>query len=319
MLQQWAGDPRFPEQAAARSRLDVRPRRGTVRPDERRALARPGPGVAQGGRQSRRRPPRAEGPRPRGRHGDLLPALRPHRRLRRPVRLLPRHAPGGQGAAQLAAVHRGRRDQAAVRRRRLRRGHHLLRAAQRAGHGRRAARDVPGDAARRPGRHLRVLAPDLDALPDRLHRVPDARPAAGGPRGVVQPRRVRLPRRVHPRLARPAGARPAAGRGRLVQGGVPEPDGRRGGAAPRVQGELRAARRVVPARLAPLPEPAPARTGHPRLADALAPPRPKPNRRYTAARRCTRRAHLPAVPGGTAPPGTTRTCHVAPATRARFR
>src|SRR5690606_11202913 len=54
-LPQWARDPRIPGQAAARSRLDVRRRGGTVRPDQRRAVPRPGPPMAQGGRPGRRR------------------------------------------------------------------------------------------------------------------------------------------------------------------------------------------------------------------------------------------------------------------------
>ncbi len=164
VLQEWARDPRIPGQAAARSRLDVRRRGGTVRPDQRRAVPRPGPAMAQGGRQGGRRAPRAEDPRPRGGHRHLLAALRPHRRLRRPVRLLPGDAPGRQAAAALAAVHRRRRDEAPVQGRHLRRRHHLLRAAQRAGHGRRPARDAPGDPARRADRDLRVLAPDLGAV-----------------------------------------------------------------------------------------------------------------------------------------------------------
>ncbi len=47
--------------------------------------------------------------------------------------------------------------------------------------GRRARRDGPGDPAGRPAGRLRVQPPDLDAVPHRLHRLPDARPAVGGP------------------------------------------------------------------------------------------------------------------------------------------
>ena len=90
-----------------------------LRPDQRRAVARPGPAVAQGGRAGGRRPARASG------CSTSPPAPAPPRcrsratgALRRALRLLPRHAPGGQAAPPVAAAHRGRRDPAAVRGRR---------------------------------------------------------------------------------------------------------------------------------------------------------------------------------------------------------
>lgn len=52
------------------------------------------------------------------------------------------------------------------------------------------------------------------------------------PRGVVQPGRVRLPRRVDPGLARPARPRRTAPEGGLVEGRLAQPDRRRGGPAP---------------------------------------------------------------------------------------
>src|SRR6187549_2250581 len=53
----------------------------------------------------------------------------------------------------------------------------------------------------RPGGRLGVQLTDVVAVPDRLHRVPDACAARSRPRGVLEPGRVRLPRRVDPRLA----------------------------------------------------------------------------------------------------------------------
>ena len=61
----------------------------------------------------------------------------------------------------------------------------------------------------RPGGRLVVCefsSPTWSAVPHRLHRVPHARAAAGRPGGVVEPRRVRLPGRVDPGLARAGGA-----------------------------------------------------------------------------------------------------------------
>src|SRR5262249_43542900 len=64
---------------------------------------------AQGGGEGGRRTPRAEDPRPGRRYGDLLAALRAHGRVRRPLRLLGRDAPGRQEEPRLpAAAARGR-------------------------------------------------------------------------------------------------------------------------------------------------------------------------------------------------------------------
>ena len=58
----------------------------------------------------------------------------------------------------------------------------------------------------------------LRAVPPRLHRLPHGGPAPRGPRGELEPRRVRLPRRVDPRLgptsppSPPASAPPAGAR-----------------------------------------------------------------------------------------------------------
>ncbi len=75
-----------------------------------------------------------------------------------------RDAPGGQAPPPRPAVRGGRRRQPAVRGRRLRRGDHLVRAAQRGRPGGRARRAAQGHPARRPARDLRVLPPDLGAV-----------------------------------------------------------------------------------------------------------------------------------------------------------
>ena len=111
----------------------------------------------------------------------------------------------GKQAQAAPAVHRRRRHPAAVRRRHLRRGHDLVRAAQHRRPAGRAPRDAPGDPARRPPGRLRVQPPDVGAVPHPVRRVPHEGAPAHRPRGVLEPRRLRLPRRVDPRLARPAG------------------------------------------------------------------------------------------------------------------
>lgn len=61
----------------------------------------------------------------------------------------------------------------------------------------------------RPGGRLVVSefsTPSPGAAAHRLHGIPDAGAAAGGARGEQQPRRVRLPGRIDPRLAGPEGA-----------------------------------------------------------------------------------------------------------------
>ena len=70
-----------------------------------------------------------------------------------------------------------------------------------------ARRDGPGDPAGRPAGRLRVQPPDLarrsaPSTPSYLMRGA----AVGGPPGLQQPGRLRLPRRVDPGLAGPAGA-----------------------------------------------------------------------------------------------------------------
>ena len=78
----------------------------------------------------------------------------------------------------------------------------------------------------RPGGTLVVCEfsrPDLRAVPPRLHRLPHGGPAPRRPRGELEPRRVRLPRRVDPRLARPARPRRPHRRRRLALGGLAQP------------------------------------------------------------------------------------------------
>ena len=123
------------------------------------------------------------------------------------LRLLPGDAAGRRVAA--GAQGGRRRDGAAAGRRERRRRRHLLRPAQRGRPRRGAARVPAGHPARRDAGDLRVLQPHLDAVPHRLHRVPDEGAAADRPRGEQQPRGLRLPRRVDPRVARPGRRSPA--------------------------------------------------------------------------------------------------------------
>ena len=106
-----------------------------------------------------------------------------------PVRLLPRHAPGRQAGPPAPALHGRGRHPAALRRRHLRRGDHLLRPAQHRRPGGRAARDAPGHPARRAPRRVRVQQPDAGAVPHRLHGVPDEG-AARRSRGPSRPPRT---------------------------------------------------------------------------------------------------------------------------------
>ena len=124
---------------------------------------------------------------------------------------------------------------AAVRRRELRRGDDLLRAAQHRRPRRRAARAAAGHPARRTAGRVRVQLPDLGAVPHRLPRVPDAGAAAGRPRGLLEPGRLRLPRRVDPRLARPGRPWPPGSRRRLARtrSGATSPAGSSRSTAPR--------------------------------------------------------------------------------------
>ena len=78
----------------------------------------PGPHLARGDPQGRRRAAGRAGPRPRGGHRDLLGGVRRRGHRRRPLRLLHRDDGRGQAAPAGPAVRRRRRDGAAVRRRR---------------------------------------------------------------------------------------------------------------------------------------------------------------------------------------------------------
>ncbi len=107
-----------PGQATPRGRGDVRRHRPPVRPDQRRDLRRTGPTVALGDRARRGRQARPAGARPGRRHRHVERAVRRGGRARGPVRLLGGHARGRQGPPARPALHRRRRDPAAVRRRR---------------------------------------------------------------------------------------------------------------------------------------------------------------------------------------------------------
>ncbi len=116
-----------------------------------------------------------------------------------------------------------RRAAAAVRRRQLRCGHHLLRAAQRRGHRGRTRRDAPGDQAGRHPGGVRVLDADLAAVPGGLRELPGRRHPQDRLAGLVQSGGVRVSGRVHPGLARPAGPGRPDRCGRLAAGRVAQP------------------------------------------------------------------------------------------------
>src|SRR5437763_169714 len=182
----------------------------------------PGPGPA----------PRRAGPGPGRRHRRIHPGAGPFGRQRGRRGPLAGHAARRSGGPSRGEPTRRGRAGAAVPRRRVRRGDHLLRAAQRPGHRGRPARTGPGHPTRWPAGHLRVQPPDVPAAAGGVPGVPDAGPAAGGPHGGQQPRRVRLPRRVHPRVARPGRTGAAPERDRLDEGGLAQPDRRDRRAAP---------------------------------------------------------------------------------------
>ena len=93
-------------------------------------------------------------------------------------------------------------------------------------------RAAPGRSRRRPPGRLRVLPPGVGAVSHGVRRVPDAGAADRRPRGVEQSRRLRLPGRIHPRLAGSGGARRAARAGGLERRRLAQPDRRNRGAAP---------------------------------------------------------------------------------------
>ena len=218
------GDPGRSGQGAARGRGDVRRRRRALRPDQRRALARPDPALAPRGRAGGRRPAGRAGARPRGRHRLVVAAVRarPARTsspadfslgmLRVGKRAHPRRStfvagdalrlPFADGAFDAVTISFGLRNvadaDAALR------------------------RDGPGDPAGRPAGRLRVQPPDLAPFRT-VYSGYLMRGAAGGrPAGVQQPGRLRLPRRVDPGLAGPGrrwprGSPPPAGPTSLAQ------------------------------------------------------------------------------------------------------
>ena len=172
---------------------------------------------------------RARGRRARHRGGDrgLHRRARPLRGDLPRRRLLPRHAAHRpRPPCRRGALPRRRRDAPAAARRRRGRGRHVVRPAQRRRPGRGARRVRPRHPPRRHARDLRVLRPDVGPVPPRLHRLPHAGAAAGGPGGELQPGRLRLPRGVDPRVARPARPGPPHHRGRVGRCQLAGPDGR---------------------------------------------------------------------------------------------
>ncbi|CAA9256346.1 MAG: Demethylmenaquinone methyltransferase, partial [uncultured Blastococcus sp.] len=223
-----------PGQASRRRRGHVRRRREALRPHQHRPLGGSGRLLAAGDTGGAGRAPRADRARRRGRDGGLHGRAGRRRGHRHRLRLLAGDA-RCRGLADGAQDRRGRHGTAAGRRERRRRGH-LLRPAQRRRPRRGPARVPPRDPARRHPGDLRVLLAHLDAVPHPLHRVPDEGAAADRPRGQQQPRRLRLPRRVDPGVARPARPGGPGAAGRLGRGRLAEPHRRHRRPAPGTEG-----------------------------------------------------------------------------------
>ena len=171
----------------------------------------------------------------RGRHRHLVGRSRAHRRDRRRARLLGRDDRGGSPPSAEDRVRRRRRREAALRRRRVRRRDDQLRPAQRRAPEDRAGGDVPRAQARwAPGR-LRVLQASACPVPHGVRRLHEVRDAGGRGCRQLEQGRVRLPAGVDRGMARPGHAHPVDPRRRIHAGGLPQPDGRSRGAAPRPQ------------------------------------------------------------------------------------
>src|SRR5690606_33688823 len=82
---------------------------------------------------------------------------------------------------------------------------------------------LPGAQAGRPGGHLRVLHAAASPPARGVQRLPQARDAARGGAGELEPRGLPLPRRVDRGLARPGHPQSVAARGRIHPGGLPQP------------------------------------------------------------------------------------------------
>ena len=76
-------------------------------------------------------------------------------------------------------------------------------------------RNIPRRASARPPRDLGVLHPALARVPQPVQRLPEDGHADDGAPGVHERRRIRLPGRVDPPVARPGGDRPHGRRERL--------------------------------------------------------------------------------------------------------
>ena len=199
-----------PGQAARRRRRDVRRRGPALRPDQRRAVAGPGPPLAHG--WSSTRSTRSPGERVLDLAAGTGTSSQPF--ADRGATVVPcDFSLGmlrvGKQARPHLRLHRRRRHPAAVRRRHLRRGDDLLRAAQHRRPRRRAARDAAGDQARRAARGLRVQPPDVGAVPDGLRRVPDEGAARRSP--------ARCPRARTPTSTSPSRSGPGPTRQRLAE------------------------------------------------------------------------------------------------------
>ena len=206
----WAHDPRQPGQGPrdVASMFDAVAEQ--VRPHQRRALARPGPAVAPGGASRPSTPSRASAcstsRRARARRAsrwptagvEVVPADFSLGMLRVGNRRRPDLAFTAADAMRLPFAD----DE-------LRRRDDVVRAAQRRRRRRRPARVPAGHQARRPAASSASSASrSTGAVPQGLPRVPHARAAAGRPPGQLQPRVLRLPRRVDPGVARPGASSP---------------------------------------------------------------------------------------------------------------
>ncbi|CAA9525481.1 MAG: Demethylmenaquinone methyltransferase, partial [uncultured Solirubrobacteraceae bacterium] len=198
---------------------DVRPHRRLLRPDELRHDGGAAPPLARAGGRPGRGRRRRPGARRRHGHGRPRDRARPPRRAgghRRGLGLL-----GGdarprppQGPGRVVGV--GQRDGAAVRRRRVRRGHGRLRRAQLLRPRPRPERDGAGRRAGRAGGHPRDHdAAEAAALDLLLAVVRPGRPA--GREGGRRPGRLRVPAELGQALSRPGGRRRVDGARRAAR------------------------------------------------------------------------------------------------------
>ena len=218
--------PRRPAQGSGARQRHVRRGRERLRPHQHRPEPRKRPPLARrddaGGRPARG----AAHPRPRRRNRRELDRARRQRSPDRRGRLLAGHDRRGPSPLPRhleSLLRRSGCHGPAVRRRRVRHRHDVVRAAQRQRAEEGARRAAAGDQARRTARGLRVLAPAVAGLqrPVPLLQRPD--PPDGGQGGQLQRRGVRLSERVDQGLAGSADAQLVDPHGGLDGCRVPQP------------------------------------------------------------------------------------------------